>query len=160
MRFKADNNIDLPDISEVYIGDEFYMFLQYKGESNYLIEPQNCTAFSGNDIFNSGVSQVTLWKIDGEKANHCVSKEAKNLNLLGSNGFTYIDEKTVRTRLNGFRFNTNVKDITIFCRVLLKLPSSESGKINSISTNERDGATATRHMPCDIRYHKIRSDDS
>lgn len=31
MRFKAEDDITLPDISEVYIGDKFYIFLQYKG---------------------------------------------------------------------------------------------------------------------------------
>lgn len=31
MRFKAVNDINSPDINTIYVGDEFFMFLEYKG---------------------------------------------------------------------------------------------------------------------------------
>lgn len=31
MRFRAVLNGDSPDISSIYVGDEFYMFIEYKG---------------------------------------------------------------------------------------------------------------------------------
>lgn len=31
MRFKAVNKKDSPDINTIYVGDEFFMFLEYKG---------------------------------------------------------------------------------------------------------------------------------
>lgn len=31
MRFKAVNNKNAPDINTIYVGEEFFMFLEYKG---------------------------------------------------------------------------------------------------------------------------------
>lgn len=126
MRFKADDNIKLPDISEVYIGDKFYMFLQYKGVSDYIIEPQMCTAFEGNDIYDPLKRKEALWDITGKASQKCVAKTAKALGLLGTGGFKYENKSTVRTRMNGFRFNNAETDITIFCRVLLELPTTRT----------------------------------
>lgn len=31
MRFKAVNNTNAPDINTIYVGEKFFMFLEYKG---------------------------------------------------------------------------------------------------------------------------------
>ncbi|CAG2188294.1 unnamed protein product [Mytilus edulis] len=121
MRFKAEDDITLPDISEVYIGDKFYIFLQYKGVSKYMIEPQECIAYEGNDKEASAddSKHETLWKKINDTSNHCVCSDAKNKGLMGVEGFLYKDEKTVHASLFGFRFRGS-EDLTISCRVLLK----------------------------------------
>lgn len=35
MRFKAVNNTNAPDINTIYVGDEFFMFLEYKGSKYF-----------------------------------------------------------------------------------------------------------------------------
>lgn len=35
MRFKAVNDINSPDINTIYVGDEFFMFLEYKGSKYF-----------------------------------------------------------------------------------------------------------------------------
>lgn len=121
MRFKAEDDITLPDISEVYIGDKFYIFLQYKGVSEYMIEPQECVAYKGNDKEASANESrhETLWEKVDDTSNHCVFADAKNKGLIGAEGFLFKDEKTVHASLYGFRFRGS-EDITITCRVLLK----------------------------------------
>lgn len=37
MRFKEGEGVDEPDLSQVYIGDRFYLYLKYMG-GNYLFD--------------------------------------------------------------------------------------------------------------------------
>lgn len=41
MRFKGTDKMNDPDISEAFIGDEFYMFLMYKGGNNMFLTGYN-----------------------------------------------------------------------------------------------------------------------
>ncbi|XP_062597124.1 uncharacterized protein LOC134258591 [Saccostrea cucullata] len=65
MHFKATKNIDAPDISEIYIGDEFFMFLKYTGASHYAVIPKSCTAYAGTvvpvDEKLDSKKRVNLW---------------------------------------------------------------------------------------------------
>eukprot|EP00105_Crassostrea_gigas_P038348 XP_019922496.1 PREDICTED: uncharacterized protein LOC109618670 [Crassostrea gigas] len=61
MRFKLDNSIDSPDINAIYVGDEFFMFLEYKGTKHYHLVPQKCKAYSGTSIGTGRQPKVDLW---------------------------------------------------------------------------------------------------
>ena len=43
---------------------------------------------------------------------------------MGTEGFTYVDKKTVVARINAFHFQ-NKNDLTIFCRVIIVSPSGD-----------------------------------
>lgn len=60
MRFKAVNNTNAPDINTIYIGDEFFMYIKYKGSQTYSVVPKKCIAFKGT-ISSAGENQVELW---------------------------------------------------------------------------------------------------
>ncbi|CAG2199904.1 unnamed protein product [Mytilus edulis] len=76
MRFKSEEAStdhekdinDLPDISTIYLGDKFYLYLKYIGEQDYYISPQNCTAYGDNEkavVDKYGrKKQVELWTYD------------------------------------------------------------------------------------------------
>lgn len=53
MRFKAVNDINSPDINTIYVGDEFFMFLEYKG-SKY------CFCFSDLHIYTGNLMMMGI----------------------------------------------------------------------------------------------------
>lgn len=113
MRFKADNNINSPDINAIYVGDEFFMFLEYKGTKDYHLVPKKCKAYSGTSLGPGRQPEVDLWDRVGADC-------SPNDELLKD--FKIVSSKLIYAEMFGFRFSDS-EYITIQCEVGI-LPSS------------------------------------
>uniref|UniRef100_K1QQ81 Uncharacterized protein n=1 Tax=Magallana gigas TaxID=29159 RepID=K1QQ81_MAGGI len=108
MRFKAVNDINAPDINTIYVGDEFFMYIKYKGSQTYSVVPKKCIAFKGT-IISAGENQVELW--DWRKSpNKCT--RAKEL----LESFSIASPTVIYAKMYGFRF-ADSNFITIQCEV-------------------------------------------
>lgn len=108
MRFKAVNDINFPDINTIYVGDEFFMYIKYKGSQTYSVVPKKCIAFKGT-IISAGENQVELW--DWSKSpNKCT--RAKEL----LESFSIASPTVIYAKMYGFRF-ADSNFITIQCEV-------------------------------------------
>ncbi|XP_056009607.1 uncharacterized protein LOC125681623 [Ostrea edulis] len=118
MRFKAADNPDAPDISSIYVGDEFYMFLKYMGETNYILVPRKCEAIEGTMVPKNHnvdhVNHVDLWKYNSP--NTCASHRELLVD------FTRVHSSTVVAQMYGFRFSGNNYYVTITCDVTMYPP--------------------------------------
>ncbi|XP_062611004.1 uncharacterized protein LOC134272853 [Saccostrea cucullata] len=129
MRFKAVNDLSAPDISSVYIGDEFYMFIKYMGVQNYSVIPETCTAF-GETWISKGLktnqtNSVELWNIQKYNDQSC----AKHKELL--EGFYTYNKTLIYTKMFGFRFAGKDKGfVTIACHVKIYNNITVSGNKN------------------------------
>ncbi|XP_071172110.1 uncharacterized protein [Mytilus edulis] len=102
----------LPDISTVYLGDMFFMFLKYTGQQDYKIVPQSCAAYDGGiAVTNSAKPNVSLWSYDS-----CVSEIARKYHLM--HGFEKINDKIIFAELFGFHFVDDA-DISVECEVMI-----------------------------------------
>lgn len=108
MRFKAVNDKDSPDINTIYVGDEFYMFLEYMGTKDYSLVPKKCTAYSGTSLSSASNTKVELWNRDGSTV--CTTHD----DLL--EGFKNTSSKLIYSKMFGFRFSDS-EYITIRCEV-------------------------------------------
>ncbi|XP_063442016.1 uncharacterized protein LOC134722334 [Mytilus trossulus] len=52
---------ELPDVSTVYIGDKFYMYLVYLGKDQYSVIPTECKAFEGAYASEPSVNKLDLY---------------------------------------------------------------------------------------------------
>ncbi|CAC5358433.1 unnamed protein product [Mytilus coruscus] len=151
MRFKEDESIDKPDVSTVYIGDRFYMYLKYMGDTkDYVIVPQTCTAYQGT--FRSDYAQfMDLWTQNGTKRNDCTTEDARKYKVMTN--FRRLSSIIVHAELHGFRFNANgnsgFDDVTISCTV--KICTSATGNctdncqiMQSRTKRETDTITSIR----------------
>lgn len=105
MRFKAVNNTNAPDINTIYVGEKFFMFLEYKGEQPYSLVPKKCSAYLGTLL---GSNVVKLWSWDGKP--HCAPQKE----LLEN--FESPKNNLVVATMYGFRFS-NSDFITMQCEV-------------------------------------------
>ncbi|XP_056009604.1 uncharacterized protein LOC125681625 [Ostrea edulis] len=128
MRFKAVDNKNAPDISSIYVGDEFYMFLTYMGDIDYSLVPQKCEAIKGTmvpkDYTVKTENSVDLWKYDKAKQN-CIHHEE----LLAGFDKQASNCKQVVAKMYGFRFSGDKNYITITCDVTMypaKLHTNET----------------------------------
>lgn len=102
----------LPDVSTVYLGDKFFMFLKYMGQQDYKIVPQSCSAYDGGvAVTNSVKPNVLLWSYDS-----CVSDVARKYHLI--HGFERINDKIIFAELFGFHFVDDA-DISVECEVMI-----------------------------------------
>lgn len=110
MRFKAVNDINSPDINTIYVGDEFFMFLEYKGTKEYNLIPLRCTAYSGTSLSPTSQTQtkVELWNRDS--STDCTPNDE----LLQD--FKNVPPKLIYAEMFGFRFSDSAY-ITIQCEV-------------------------------------------
>lgn len=108
MRFKAVNDKDSPDINTIYVGDEFYMFLEYMGTKDYSLVPKKCTAYSGTSLSSESNTKVELWNRDGSTV--CNQHDE----LL--EWFQKKSSKLIYSKMFGFRFSDS-EYITIRCEV-------------------------------------------
>ncbi|CAC5358427.1 unnamed protein product [Mytilus coruscus] len=128
MRFKEGESLNKPDLSEVYIGDRFYMYLKYMGETDdYIIVPQTCTAYKGTFRTNIG-EKLELWKQSTTNGGDCRTTDAKQYKVMEN--FKRLSKTIVHAELHGFRFSSELTgefdDVTISCTV--KVCTSEGGK--------------------------------
>lgn len=134
MRFKAVNDSNAPDINTIYVGDEFFMYIKYKGSQTYSLVPKKCKAYKGT-ISSAGENEVDLW--DWSKSqNKCT--QAKD--LLAS--FSIASPTVIYAKMYGFRF-ADSNFITIQCKVGVypdqqKLLCSDDG-LKAASTNVASG---------------------
>ncbi|XP_061187822.1 uncharacterized protein LOC133195867 [Saccostrea echinata] len=117
MRFKAVNDTAAPDISTVYIGDEFYMFIKYMGKESYNVIPEKCSAFGETWIPKGPATKpadksVDLWNI--QKAGNGKDKCAEQKELLEI--FGRYNETLIYAKMYGFRFAEG-NYVTITCEV-------------------------------------------
>ncbi|VDI11710.1 Hypothetical predicted protein, partial [Mytilus galloprovincialis] len=160
MRFKSeeaskDNKKDindLPDISTVYLGDKFYMYLKYIGQQDYSIFPQHCTAYGDGERAvvekDTRKQKVDLWNY-----NDCVSELSKSLHLM--HAFKNLTDRIVYAEMFGFHFNIDA-DITIECDVKICTKYStdptckptdctnKDWKISKRSTREEDSRVTVK----------------
>ncbi|XP_062588877.1 uncharacterized protein LOC134250531 isoform X2 [Saccostrea cucullata] len=131
MRFKATENIKAPDISEIYIGDEFFMFLIYTGVSKYKVIPKSCTAYSGTVVIGNSDKQVSLWdeKKNGSGCN-------VNKGLLDTMKTYNNHTNTTAAKMYGFKFEGS-DFITISCEVGV-FPENSQKKICTATRRRRD----------------------
>lgn len=108
MRFKAVNNTNSPDINTIYVGDEFFMYINYKGSQSYSLVPKKCYAFKGT-ISSADENQVELWNWS-KLQNHCT--QAKEL----LESFSRVSPTVIYAKMYGFRF-ADSNFITIQCEV-------------------------------------------
>ncbi|XP_052691727.1 uncharacterized protein LOC128169664 [Crassostrea angulata] len=125
MRFKAVNDINSPDIASIYVGDEFFMFLEYMGEKNYSVIPKKCTANSGTI---AGTSDVDLWNWDNADC-------SPNDELLKH--FIKVSSKLIYAEMFGFRFSDSGY-ITIRCAVGI-FPEKTNKKLCKNGNRRRRG---------------------
>ncbi|XP_061168352.1 uncharacterized protein LOC133177311 [Saccostrea echinata] len=109
MHFKSIEDINSPDISEIYIGDEFFMFLKYTGVSHYEVIPKQCTAYAGTVVPGERGKNVSLW--DESKTGCKVHEE-----LLSSINKYQNKTDVIAAKIYGFRFKGS-NYITIACEV-------------------------------------------
>ncbi|XP_056009606.1 uncharacterized protein LOC130046456 [Ostrea edulis] len=118
MRFKAVKKTNAPDISSIYVGDEFYMFLTYMGDTAYSLVPQTCKAIEGGIVptKDPGESEnsVYLWKY-GDSTSNCI----QHPELLEKFEKQVSNCKQVIATMYGFRFSGNQNYITITCEVTM-----------------------------------------
>lgn len=124
MRFKAVNNKNAPDINTIYVGEEFFMFLEYKGEQPYSLVPKNCSAYDGTLL---GGDVVNLWSWDGTP--HCAPQEELLKTFQRHN-------KTLVATMYGFRFS-NSDFITMQCEVGIFL--NNTSKLCNRTSRRRRG---------------------
>ncbi|XP_063442905.1 uncharacterized protein LOC134723209 isoform X2 [Mytilus trossulus] len=128
MRIKSDvystrdDVTDLPDMSSVYIGDKFYLYLVYNGKDKYKIVPTKCTAFEGAYAAEpaSSVSNVLLWTRDG-----CISDPAISYRLMHNFKTMTNDSRVVYAEMFGFQFHSST-EITFLCEVKICKPGDGS----------------------------------
>uniref|UniRef100_A0A8W8LB30 ZP domain-containing protein n=1 Tax=Magallana gigas TaxID=29159 RepID=A0A8W8LB30_MAGGI len=127
MRFKDVNNKNAPDINSIYVGDEFFMFLEYKGEQDYSLVPKRCTAFSGTSLGTTSQKEVELWNWN---SSNCTP----NSELL--QGFKNESSRIIYAEMFGFRFSDS-DYITIRCEVGI-FPSNTDKKLcNGVGRKRR-----------------------
>ncbi|XP_062597134.1 uncharacterized protein LOC134258596 [Saccostrea cucullata] len=140
MRFKATENIKAPDISEIYIGDEFFMFLIYTGVSKYKVIPNSCTAYAGTVVPGKSDKQVPLWDETNKNGNGCnVQKE-----LLDSINPYNNKNNTIAAKMYGFKFEES-NFITISCEVGV-FPENSLKKICTSTRRRRDTRLGRRNL--------------
>lgn len=120
MRFKAVNNTNAPDINTIYVGDEFFMFLEYKGTKDYSVRPKTCVAYSGTFLNTGSTNKVDLW-------NRSNTSCTPNKDLLQSFNTTS-STKRIYAKMFGFRFS-NSEYITIQCEVGIFPPSNSKKEL-------------------------------
>lgn len=142
MRFKAVNDINSPDINTIYVGDEFFMFLEYKGTKEYNLIPLRCTAYSGTSLNPSSQTQtkVELW-------NRNSSTDCTPNDELLQDFKPNVPSKLIYAEMFGFRFSDSAY-ITIQCEVgifskntdepLCKQPTTSSS--TTLSTSATTGS--------------------
>lgn len=111
MSFKTGITTQSEDISRVYLGDQFYMIMEYLGKSTYTIVPQICTVYKGNIARGTAVE---IWNI---------TNGVLDVGLTVMENFNYTSDGRLYAKMYGFRFSGNHgnHDITIRCDLILCL---------------------------------------
>lgn len=127
MRFKEGESLDKPDLSEVYIGDRFFMYLKYMGDTRqYIIMPQSCTAYKGTYRNEVKADKMDLWAYN-DHSTDCLTNNAKTYHVMEN--FKRFNSTVVHAELLGFRFSSTLdgssSDVTISCTV--KICTSDTG---------------------------------
>nr|XP_034316831.1 uncharacterized protein LOC117686226 isoform X1 [Crassostrea gigas] len=146
MRFKAVNDINSPDINTIYVGDEFFMFLEYKGTKEYNLIPLRCTAYSGTSLNPTSQTQQTQTKV--ELWNRDSSTDCTPNDELLQDFKPNVPSKLIYAEMFGFRFSDSAY-ITIQCEVgifskntkepLCKQPTTSSSTTLSTSATTGSG---------------------
>lgn len=115
MTFRKTSDITSEELSRIYTGDEFFMFLKYTGseKNNYKVMPHICIAVKGYNVDVSTISgsrtaNVQLWNHD-----KCRSTTAKKQEIMDK--FEFIDNYA-RVKMYGFHFSGS-NFISIVCHV-------------------------------------------
>ncbi|VDI08107.1 Hypothetical predicted protein, partial [Mytilus galloprovincialis] len=100
----------LPDVSTVYIGDKFYMYLVYLGKDQYSVIPTDCKAFDGAYASepSASVKNVNLY------TNSCLAQSAKDYRVMHPFSVMKNDTRILSAEVYGFMFNTD-NEITFGC---------------------------------------------
>ncbi|XP_034316831.2 uncharacterized protein [Magallana gigas] len=151
MRFKAVNDINSPDINTIYVGDEFFMFLEYKGTKEYNLIPLRCTAYSGTSLNPTSQTQQTQTKV--ELWNRDSSTDCTPNDELLQDFKPNVPSKLIYAEMFGFRFSDSAY-ITIQCEVgifskntkepLCKQPTTSSSTTLSTSATTGSGKRKRR----------------
>ncbi|VDI81817.1 Hypothetical predicted protein [Mytilus galloprovincialis] len=92
----------LPDVSTVYIGDKFYMYLVYLGKDQYRVIPTDCKAFEGAYASepSSSVKKLDLYNTS------CLTQNAIDYRVMQPFHFLKVNEtRIVSAEMYGFMFN-------------------------------------------------------
>lgn len=114
MTFHKNSQAKSEELSHIYTGDEFYMFLKYSGTTEYVVMPKNCSAISGNNVDLSNLwyskKKIELWTYKS-----CLSAESRNQAVMEEFSFDK-DTRITKAKMYGFHFTEN-QDISIICDV-------------------------------------------
>lgn len=154
MRFKEGENLDKPDLSEVYIGDRFFMYLKYMGDTRqYIIMPQSCTAYKGTYRNEVNADKMELWAYN-DNSTDCLTNNAKTYHVMEN--FRRFSSTVVHAELLGFRFSSTLdgssSDVTISCTV--KICTSATGPCKSSCGILQDSKRRKRETGT-IRTHTV-----
>lgn len=151
MRFKAVNDKDSPDINTIYVGDEFFMFLEYKGSKDYSVRPKTCVAYSGTILGTDSTNKVDLWNRNNTSC-------TPNKELLQSFNPTS-SKKRIYAEMFGFRFS-NSEYITIQCEVGIFPPSNQSNLLCDSKSNRKRRGIENVEVKTKFAASKIRVYDN
>lgn len=131
----------LPDVSTVYIGDKFYMYLVYLGTDPYSVIPIKCTAFKGSFASEptSTPQQLDLYT----NTNSCIPDNAKNYRVMHKFETLTSGTRIVRAEMFGFLFDKDA-EITFVCSVNICRDGTTTCKLptNCVDWNARKRRSA------------------
>ncbi|XP_063442015.1 uncharacterized protein LOC134722333 [Mytilus trossulus] len=108
-----DDVTKLPDVSTVYIGDKFYMYLVYLGKDQYSVIPTDCKAFDGAYASepSASVKKLNLY------TKSCLTQNAKDYRVMHPFSLAMKnDTRILSAEIYGFMFNTD-NEITFVCTI-------------------------------------------